>query len=133
MTANQKVPRVEQGHPHPKRLRQSQQLKNRPIKRIIDGERFDTETALEIAARENGLPFNDYYHISETLYQTQYGTYFLAGSGGPLTRYAFEYGGVKGYGSGIFPLSEDDAYEWLKINGYTDAIEEHFSHMTENA
>jgi hypothetical protein len=133
MSANQKVPRKGQGRLHPKQVRQSRQMENRPIVRIINGQRFDTESAIEIAVWENSLPYNDYYHISETLYRTHNGIYFLAGSGGPLTRYAFSCCGVKGYGSGIFPLSEDEAYEWLKMHGSIDAIEEHFSHTTENA
>ena len=113
MSANQKFPRNQQGHLPLKKPQPSKLFKNRTLVRVVDRKRFDTQTAIEIAAWENGLPPSDYYHISETLYRTKNGTYFLAGSGGPLTKYAFTCGGVKGYGSGIIPLCEDDAYEWL--------------------
>jgi hypothetical protein len=93
--------------------------------RNIDGKKFDTATAIAIAAWENGLPHSDYYHVSETLYRTKNGVYFLAGSGGPLTKYAFECGGLKGYGSGIIPITADDALAWLIVKDYPIAIEKH--------
>ncbi len=84
------------------------------MKRIIKGKMYNTETAKHIGSQGNGLGRSDFRYINEELYQKKTGEFFLAGEGGALTKYAdvSEYG--RDFGSGIVPLTEDAAREWVE-------------------
>ena len=62
------------------------------MKQIINGKTYNTETATELGHYWNGLSDSDFRHISESLYRTKNGRYFLAGEGGPMTRYSHPVG-----------------------------------------
>ncbi|MEG0774375.1 hypothetical protein [Clostridium sp.] len=97
------------------------------MRKVIERRVYDTETALIIAEYWNGLGRNDFGYFEETLYRTKKGSFFLYGSGGPLTRYS-ESSGNQTWGiSTIIPLSHDEAYDWLERHNEIDAIEEYFS------
>lgn len=87
------------------------------MKRIIDGKTYSTETAQKLGEWWNGLSDSDFRHISESLYRTKNGRYFLAGEGGPMTRYSHPVGDMTGGGEGIIPLSESEAREWMERHG----------------
>ena len=55
------------------------------MKKIINGRKYDTETAKEIGYWSNGYPCSDFNHCEETLYLKKTGEYFLYGEGGALT------------------------------------------------
>jgi hypothetical protein len=96
------------------------------MKKIIDGKRYDTATADVIAINSFGYS-GDFRHFKESLYRTKRGTWFLAGYGGPMTKYARQVDtNATSGGENIFPLSPDEAREWLENVGDTAAIEEHF-------
>ena len=84
------------------------------MKKILDGTPFDTDKAVEIgtAKRINGL--ESWVAI---LYRTPRSRrYFLAGAGGPMTRFG-QSGGRNVWGSGgfdIIPLPEVDALKWAE-------------------
>lgn len=83
------------------------------MKQVMDGKLFDTEFAAFIGERSYGSR-GDFRHVEETLYRTpKSGEYFLAGRGGPLSRYANEVepGSYQG-GAGIIPLSLAEAIDW---------------------
>lgn len=84
------------------------------MKKIIKGRLYDTDTAKEIAADGNGLSPRDFRSYSETLYLKRTGEYFLCGEGGPMTKYARRYCDGNGLigGSGIIPLTAEEAREW---------------------
>lgn len=84
------------------------------MKQIINGKLYNTETAKLIGGQGNGLGWNDFRNIDEDLYQKKTGEFFLAGEGGALTKYAevTEHGSCAG--SGIFPLTEDEARKWVE-------------------
>jgi hypothetical protein len=104
------------------------------MKAIIDGKRYDTETAECVASWSNGLGPRDFKHCDEGLYRTKAGSWFLRGSGGPLSSWSKPYGnnGSQG-GEGIRPLGADEALEWLERHGENDAIEEHFADKVQDA
>lgn len=82
------------------------------MKKIINGKTYDTETAEELAARcENCRSFE---YVNETLYKTKKGAYFLAGEGGPMSRYSVPDGNGSSSGSDIIPLSEEQAKAWTE-------------------
>jgi len=85
------------------------------MKQVIDGKSYNTETAKELAHASWGSP-SDFHHWDETLYRTRKGAFFIAGGGGPMTRWARSTGnGNERSGStGIRVLSEDEAREWIE-------------------
>lgn len=98
------------------------------MKRIIDGKRYDTDTAEEICSlHSRGLGRSDFKWEDTQLYRTRKGAWFLAGEGGPLTRWCRTVsGGMMTYGEGIIPLELDDARDILEREDATDALEKYF-------
>lgn len=89
------------------------------MKKTIRGTRYDTETAREIASAQGGKP-GTLEAWSACLYRTRGGRYFLAGKGGPMTRFGQAAGRNKwwpphGTGCGdLIPMTEDEAQAWLR-------------------
>jgi hypothetical protein len=74
-----------------------------------------------------GLGSGDFSHISERLYRTAKGAYFLAGTGGPMTKYARRIGdNCTTGGSDILPLTECQAKEWAEQHMSAEAYEATF-------
>lgn len=103
------------------------------MKKIIGGKRYNTETAEEIASFGNGLGTRDFRNYDETLYKTKNGNWFLAGEGGPMTKYAEPCGDMMCGGSDIIPLGPDEALAWLESHNEADAIDTHFADKIEEA
>ena len=95
------------------------------MKAIIEGKRYDTRTATEIANYWNGCSPCDFNHISESPDKSAKNTYFLTGKGGPLTQCseACEGGRCQGRGSRIIPLTAEEARQWLEEMKKTDVLE----------
>ena len=105
------------------------------IRRIIDGKRYATEKANEIGYHSENFPGN-FRFVEEGLFQTPRSKlYFLAGRGGPSTKYAESLGDGQGYsgGSAIFPLSENEAFKWAQQYLDTDEVEELFGDHIQDA
>ena len=62
------------------------------MKKIINGKKYDTDTAQELASWDNGGGWRDFHHCEETLYRKKTGEFFLFGEGGPMTKYAVSTG-----------------------------------------
>lgn len=103
------------------------------MKKIIDGKRYDTKTAEEIAEYSNAFGSRDFRYICESLYKTKNGNYFLAGEGGPMTKYAQAFGDSTGGGEAIIPLCREEAFAWCQEHNQQDAAEEHFGDMIADA
>ena len=101
------------------------------MKRIIDGKRYNTETAEKVTDYSAGLGQGNFRNFDEALYRTKNGNWFLAGSGGPLTKYVRPCGDGTGGGSAIIPLSEDEAMACLERYEETEAIEKYFPDLVE--
>lgn len=84
------------------------------MKKIINGKRYDTETATLMASYDNGLPRGDFKSLSEKLYKNETGEFFLYGKGGAGTRWSHRCcDGVYMNGEMIVPLSLAEAKEWV--------------------
>lgn len=85
------------------------------MKKIINGRRYDTDTAQKVAEWDCGRARNDFSYVEETLYQKRTGEFFLYGIGGPATwcAYACPTGGYDG-GEKIKPFTEEEAREWCE-------------------
>jgi len=84
----------------------------RNLKKVIDGKMYNTQSAKMLAEYSNELGISNFRHLDEELYRTKNGTFFLAGNGGPMTKYSESCGGEK-----IIPISEAEAREWLEQHG----------------
>lgn len=102
------------------------------MKAIIDGKKYDTETAKNVGFYSSYGSFSDFNHLEETLFLKKTGEFFLYGKGGPNTKYAIQTdmnswaGGVK-----IVPLSENDAKAWAEKNLTVDEYESLFGEVEE--
>lgn len=102
------------------------------MKRIINGKKYDTETARKVAEWSNGLGVRDFNHMSEELYVKRTGEFFILGEGGPLTRYAEDCrGGGSGSGVQIIPITESEAREWSEKHMSVDEYEAIFGEVEE--
>lgn len=90
----------------------------RNLKSIINGKTYNTQTATLLAEYDNGGGFGDFHALDEGLYLTKNGTYFLAGSGGAMTKYCRSCGHNSTCGgSGITPISIEEAKAWMESYG----------------
>jgi len=91
---------------------------------IIDGKRYNTETAQRVYAYDNGKPYSDFKHRSKDLYLTKNGAWFIHHEGGALTDMAVSVGSnCMGGSESIEPLTPDDAYAFLEAHSdCTDAL-----------
>ena len=91
------------------------------MKKIINGKRYDTGTAKELASYEY-LYRGDFHHFVETLYRKNTGEYFLHDVGGAMSRYAESCGQNEWCGGEkIIPLTIETAQKWAEE--YLDADE----------
>lgn len=87
------------------------------MKKVIEGKLYNTETANLLGGNTNGLGGTDLNFISEELYLTKSGAYFLYGEGGANTRYSVSVGNNSWSGSEqIYPMSPQSAREWAEKN-----------------
>lgn len=84
------------------------------MKKIINGKRYNTESAEFCGSREYGYP-GDLNHVSEELYQKRTGEFFLYGEGGANSKYREEIS-VNSWSGGekIIPLTDEEAREWAE-------------------
>lgn len=105
------------------------------MKAIIQGKRYDTEKATEVAHFWNGLAASDFGNISETLYLTAKGSWFLHGKGGACSPYSepCEGGRCRTGGEKIVALTQDEAWHWLEDHHEIEALEKYFANCIEEA
>lgn len=105
------------------------------MKAIIEGKRYDTEASELIGEAGSNGSRSDFGYWEAGLYRSPRAKrWFLAGEGGPLTQWARRSsGGMRGYGSGIIPLSDGEALAWAEQHLPADVIEDVFGDMIEDA
>ena len=102
------------------------------MKKIINGKKYDTETATPVASFSNSGGWRDFAHYEETLYRKKTGEFFLYGEGGPMTKYARSTGlNSWSGGDGFEPLTEDEAKLWLERFSDTETYEAQFGAVEE--
>lgn len=105
------------------------------MNKIINGKKYDTETAKCVGFCQNKYP-GDLYYSLERLYQKKTGEFFLYGAGesstvimigDPMRGTHYELYGIDGF----FVISNDDAKAWAEqyLNG--DEYEELFGEVEE--
>ena len=98
------------------------------MEKVINGKRYDTETAEQIAAASYSH-YGDSQYWCEGLYRTKKGDWFLVGEGSAMSRYSRAVGQNEvGGGSAITPLTKSDALAWLEDHTEdSEAYEEYFT------
>ena len=103
------------------------------MKKIINGKRYDTNTAKLMATWENNVAYGNFRHYSEDLYQKRTGEFFLHGYGGPASPYAKDaYSGGRTGGEAIVPISYAEALRWAEQKLTVDEYEEIFGVVEED-
>lgn len=93
------------------------------MKKIINGKRYDTETAEEIGFWRTDRSVTDFSYCEETLYRKRTGEFFLYGEGGPSSPYSHAAYDMMGSGEAIVPLTEDEAKTWAEQKLDADTYE----------
>lgn len=102
------------------------------MKAIINGRKYDTDTAKKIASYWNGHSCRDFCNVTEELYIKRTGEYFLYGYGGPMSKYAHAVGDNSwSGGEKITPLTEAEARVWAETHIDVDEYEEIFGEVEE--
>ncbi len=91
------------------------------MKRIFAGKIYDTAKADKVAFYEEGIGMHNF---TETLYRTRNGRLFLYGDGESCTKYN---------DSKLWPVDDDDAFEWLQVRQLVDEIVILFPDRTDEA
>ncbi|HUT16611.1 MAG TPA: hypothetical protein VMY98_10240 [Anaerolineae bacterium] len=101
-------------------------VEEREMKVIINGKRYSTATATELAVETSRCGRSDFALWREGLYRTPKGAYFLAG----LYRAA---SGGSSWGDRLTPITREEAIEWLERYELFAELEEHFADTIEDA
>ena len=102
------------------------------MKSIIRGMRYDTEAPQTVCighedALGNGAEsVTDFAYWKAGLYKTGGGRYFLAGHGGPMTRFARHNGNTREGDSKVIPLTVEEAQEWAERYLDAETVEQYF-------
>ena len=94
------------------------------MKKIINGKKYDTETAEYVDRWSNDLCVSDCNWCIEDLYRKKTGEFFLYGEGGGLSRYRTRLSNNSFCeGCSIIPMTEDDAKAWVEKHlSYEDYV-----------
>lgn len=100
------------------------------MKKIINGKKYDTETAKCVGDWDNGC-CGDFNFVEERLFRKKTGEFFIHGEGGAASEYAERCIDGYGYGEKIIPISEDEAKEWAENHLDGDNYESIFGAVEE--
>ena len=104
------------------------------MRNIINGKIYDTATAEWIYDTSNGSGVSDFKHERSALYRTTRGRWFLAGYGGPMSRFGHTLSDrSRTEGSGCIPLTPADALAELERHNAAEEIDCHLSTLVEEA
>jgi hypothetical protein len=101
------------------------------MKKIINGKKYDTESAKALHKYGNNYHLNDFHHYSEILFRKKSGEYFLYGKGGPQSKYAIGHYGWSTGSERMQPFTVQEAKEWLEENSDADVYESIFGTVDE--
>ena len=113
-------------------LSEDRRESEKTMKKIINGKLYNTETAVKMATRDNGLYPSNFHYTKETLFLKKTGEFFLYGEGGPASKWAYFYeDGGRTSGEGIELLSRDEAMAWTEMHCDADRYIEIFGEPEE--
>lgn len=103
------------------------------MNKIINGRRYNTETAKKIGEIEYGIPGDLGWEYVE-LYRKQTGEFFLHGEGGARSSYSVSTG-LNSWAGGeqITPISYEEARKWVERNLSNEEYERLFGTVDESS
>lgn len=101
------------------------------MKKIINGKKYDTDSATIVCCYDNGYFSNDFNYCREELYRKKTGEFFIYGEGGANSIYSKSYGKYYSGGSEIKPITEAEAKEFVAQYGSVEEYEELFGEVEE--
>lgn len=103
------------------------------MNKIIEGKRYNTDTAQLVGVYETNEPENTDYWVKEELYLKRTGEFFLVGRGGPQTVYAvWSVNGNPKAGEELRPLDTTEAEAWVEEHLSGDVYESLFGEVAED-
>lgn len=101
------------------------------LKKIIDGKTYNTRTASYLTLFTDIGP-EEYDYVTETLYLTRTGLYFLVGEGATCSPWTYQLRDCRDTinGHGLLPLTFHEAKLWLELRELHDEYEEVFGYDT---
>lgn len=101
------------------------------MKKIINGKKYDTDTAREVDSYQDGY-CGDFHMIAEWLHRKRTGEFFVYGKSGAAGRYGkrVDNNSWRG-GSGIRPLSIEEAKRWIEKHSDAETYEQEFGECEE--
>ena len=84
------------------------------MRKIINGARYDTDTAKKLGHWESGEDCREFSYYEEFLYRTKAGKYFIHGTGNAASPYAKISDDRRRGGEQIIAVSEDAARKWAE-------------------
>lgn len=97
------------------------------MQRIINGKRYDTKIAEMVCDVSPNYNSTDFRYEDTQLYRTKNGRWFLAGNGGPRSRWYHDTGNGYSSGDGLVVIEASHARELLEQHDALDALEKHFA------
>lgn len=102
------------------------------MKKIINGKKYNTETAQRVGYWSNNYSCRDFNYCEETLYKKRTGEFFLHGEGNAMSKYNVSCGQNSWCGGQeIIPVTESEAREWVETHLNADEYEEIFGEVEE--
>ena len=101
------------------------------MKKIINGKKYDTDTAKEVGYWNNGRLYNDFYYAEETLYKKKTGEFFLYCEGGAASNYSHKKGNMMVDGWELKSITEDEAKKWAEEYLTVEEYEKIFGEVEE--
>lgn len=100
---------------------------------VIDGKRYNTDTAERVFCDWNGLSQSDFRYASKDLYRTKTGVWFFHVKGGPRSIYSEG----NSWSESLYPIDGDEAFRFLENNSSDSeamsAIDQYFSDRVTDA
>lgn len=106
--------------------------------KVIDGKRYNTDTAQLVYEYDNGRLTSDFSYRSKGLYRTKNGAWFIHHFGGAMTDMAVPVGNNgMGASADIEPVDDDDAFGFLQAHSNErdalEAIDKYFADRIQDA
>lgn len=101
------------------------------MRKIINGARYDTDTAKKLGHWESGEDCREFSYYEESLYRTKAGKYFIHGAGNAASPYARISDDRRRGGEQIIAASEDAARKWAEEKLDADDYESIFGEIAE--
>lgn len=103
------------------------------MQKIINGKKYNTDTAEMVGTYCNNYGRNDFNWMEETLYKKRTGEFFLFGEGGAASKYCTWLDGHNRCGGEkIVPMTFDDAREWAEKHLEVEEYEAIFGEVEES-